>query len=119
VKIDVTVAVTPTTLTVEIIEIDGNDDDICAQVCTLVRQELQHWRYGTFMTDAMQGLNLTLGQLQTQDRRSHVTAARQELMVRLDELGWSHTRIGDLLCRDRTTVIHGVSRGYARRQAAG
>jgi len=118
-KINVTSDKPPTTLTVEISEIDGNDDDICAQVCAEIRRELEDWRYETFMSGVMHNLNLTLGQLQTQDRRSHVTAARQELMVRLDELGWSHTRIGDLLCRDRTTVIHGVRRGYARRQAGG
>ena len=125
-KIDVTSGGPPTTLTVKISEIDGDyakigemdcdDDEFSEHVCTLVRRELQHLRQETFMADVMQGLDLTLAQLQTHDRRSHVTAARQELMVRLHELGWTHARIGVFLCRDRTTAIHGVRQGYARRQ---
>ena len=50
-------------------------------------------------------------------REKWIVAARQELMRRLHELGWSSTQIGEKLSRDHATVLHGLKTGVAREVA--
>lgn len=43
-------------------------------------------------------------------RTRHVCQARYAVMSALDDCGWSSVRIGKLLNRDHTTVLHGLNR---------
>lgn len=47
-------------------------------------------------------------------RKPHIAHPRQEVMRRLRELGYSYPRIGRILARDHTTVLHGVRAARAR-----
>jgi chromosomal replication initiation ATPase DnaA len=43
-------------------------------------------------------------------RTRRIVAARHNVMVALRARGWSTTRIGQILCRDHSTVVHALKK---------
>lgn len=59
---------------------------------------------------------LNVDQIMSSDRRYRTSRARQEVMWTFRQDGWSFPKIGALVGRDHTTVMHGV-RAHMLRQA--
>lgn len=93
----------------------GRDDEILERLTDLAREELVEWRARKIVARVIHGLGVTLDELRMPDRNSEITKLRHELMLRLREAGWSYPRIGWLLARDHTTVMHGCRRARQRR----
>lgn len=104
------------TLPVDDVLVDGSADDaIVAEVSRLVRDCLTDHRARQVLAWAIEGLGHTLTDLQSTSQRVPLVHDRHEFMLRLREAGWSLPKIGRLLFRDHTTVLHGVAQAEARR----
>jgi hypothetical protein len=57
---------------------------------------------------------VTLDDLRRYDRREETLVVRQDLALLLRRHGWSYPRIGRLLYRDHTTIMHSVKAAEAR-----
>jgi hypothetical protein len=57
---------------------------------------------------------MTLDDLRRYDGREEVSRVRQDLALLLRRHGWSYPRIGRLLFRDHTTIMHSVKAAEAR-----
>jgi len=70
------------------------------------------WRTVARTISATHGIDLTdvLGR----STKREISNARQEIMFALRQRGWSYPRIGQVLGRDHTSIIHGV-RAHERR----
>ncbi len=67
--------------------------------------------------EVLQEHHVTLDQVRSPSRIAHICRARDHAMVFLRRLGWSNTRIGRFLNRDRTTVVYALRR--AKQNAGG
>lgn len=97
------------------VEVDDSslafDDGLVNLLCERFRAEAQrvidYHRNGQQLELFLHDCRFSLADLRAYDRRAGVSAARNELMWRLRQAGWSFPRIGRLLHRDHSTVMHG------------
>jgi chromosomal replication initiation ATPase DnaA len=78
---------------------------------------MTHLRTNPAIEEFIERYPYSLADLREADNRPAVSSARQDLMLCLHEAGWSYPRIGKLLHRNHSTIIHGVRVAKARRES--
>jgi chromosomal replication initiation ATPase DnaA len=79
------------------------------------RQGRDYFKPAKIITEVIRKHGITRTQLKSSSRTPLCVAARQELSYRLrDECALSYPQIGEILCKDHTTVIHGYRRYAAK-----
>ena len=71
----------------------------------------------TILREVASAYPLTVPELKGRSRTRHIVVARQEAMHLLARQGWSTPRIGRLLGRDHSTVLHGIEAHKRRNDA--
>ena len=98
----------------------ADDDQLLDRLCARFRAEaaraIAEYRHQDELEEFLHRCRFSLADLRAYDLRPAVNDARQELMYRLHMAGWSYPRIGRLLHRDHSTIIHGV-RSWVGRSA--
>jgi chromosomal replication initiation ATPase DnaA len=71
------------------------------------RQGKDYFTASKITTEVLRKHGLTRVQLRSKVQTRHYVAARQELAYRLrEECSLSYPRIGEILCRDHSTIMH-------------
>jgi chromosomal replication initiation ATPase DnaA len=69
-----------------------------------------HSRGPWALRNAAQAYGVHQDEITGRSRTRTVCQARYAVMCALDDCGWSSVRIGKLLNRDHTTILHGLDR---------
>lgn len=86
---------------------DGLVDLLCERFRAEAQRVIAYHRNGQELELFLQSCRFSLEDLRAHDRRAAVSAARNELMWRLRQAGWTFERIGEMLHRHHSTVMHG------------
>lgn len=101
---------------------DGLLDDpeadrvIVERLRELVLSELADRRARLVVERACRTHGITVEDLRSPSRSPRLVEIRHEIMAELRDAGWTLGKIGWLVGRDHTTVLHGVTRARARRE---